>query len=301
MMRAGNSTRSVGETSVEITPLCFGCARLFSGNSTKASAKLIEAALRAGIRHFDTAPSYASEQSERVLGEVLAGVEDVTIATKFGLPYSVTAETGAMSLYRKALRPVLARTPRLKSGVLRVFQGIRKSTATPPERMVRKLSRDDIRRSFEGSVTRLKRDHIDIYLAHEPDQILINDDLAEILTDLQNSGGIGAFGRAWDRSVPAMEPFGQVIQSRFDPAAMPDKGHFRIFHGVLRHRHEGIGDGERRASAPKRLAAAMAQHPSSAVLFSASHPSQIDQITSGLPVFTAHAGLDQCDLKVPPS
>lgn len=298
-MPAGNNKRAVQGTAVEITRLCFGCARLFSGNSTTTSAKLIEAALRAGIRHFDTAPSYASEQSERVLGDVLAGVKDVTIATKFGLPYHVTTETGAMSLYRKALRPVLARTPRLKSGLLRIVQRTRQAAASPSERPVQKLSRDDIFRSFEGSLVRLKRDHIDIYLAHEPDQLLINDDLAEILTDLQNSGGIGAFGRAWDRSVPAMEPFGHVIQSRFDPAVVSDDGHFRIFHGVLRHNYDGGGDRDRRASASKRIAAAMAQYPSSAVLFSASHPSQIDEINVGLPVIPSYAGLVQRDLEVP--
>ena len=278
MTHLGQEKTAIAGTPVEITRLGFGCARLFSGSEAKASTKLIEAALRAGIRHFDTAPSYASEQSERVLGDVLAGVEDATVTTKFGLPYSAVGATGAMSLYRTALRPVLARAPALKSGLLNIMQRARRSTARSAERPLRKLSRDDVLRSFEGSLARLKRDYIDIYLAHEPDHLVIDDALTEILGELQANRQIGAFGRAWDRSVSSVEPFGQIVQCRYSADDVSDNAHVRIFHGALRHGHGE--DGNRKGRAPDRILAAIKRHPSSAVLFSASHPSQVHEIGS---------------------
>ena len=54
-------------TEVAISQIGFGCARVYGGHETKASARLIEAALTAGIRHFDTAPSYGFGESEFVL------------------------------------------------------------------------------------------------------------------------------------------------------------------------------------------------------------------------------------------
>lgn len=288
MTHLGRDKLSIAGTSIEITRLGFGCARLFNGRETKASTRLIEAALRAGIRHFDTAPSYASEQSERVLGEVLAGVEDATVTTKFGLPYEVAGTMGAMSFYRTALRPVLARAPGLKSGLLRIMRRTRPSPGGVPVRPLRRLSRDDVLRSVEGSLARLRRDFIDIYLAHEPDHLVVDAALAEILQELQSGGQIGAFGRAWDRSISPVEPFGQIAQSRATVGGVIDDDHFRIFHGALRHRHERMAGEDRNGRAADRIFATMTLHPTSAVLFSASHPSQIDEIDSGLSAIGAN-------------
>src|ERR1700752_3999575 len=48
------------------------------------TAKVVEAALEAGITHFDTAEMYGGGKSEEFLGRALGGRrDDVTIATKF--------------------------------------------------------------------------------------------------------------------------------------------------------------------------------------------------------------------------
>lgn len=50
----------------------------------RAAAAMVEACLDAGLRDFDTAYSYGGGASERMLGDLLRGVEGVRIATKAG-------------------------------------------------------------------------------------------------------------------------------------------------------------------------------------------------------------------------
>jgi aryl-alcohol dehydrogenase-like predicted oxidoreductase len=59
----------VAGSTVIISKIGFGCGRIYAGSEIRSSARLIEAALTAGIRHFDTAPMYGLGQSEDVLGE----------------------------------------------------------------------------------------------------------------------------------------------------------------------------------------------------------------------------------------
>ena len=48
----------VAGSTVIISKIGFGCGRIYAGSEIRSSARLIEAALTAGIRHFDTAPMY---------------------------------------------------------------------------------------------------------------------------------------------------------------------------------------------------------------------------------------------------
>src|SRR5262245_41098050 len=98
---------TVAGTDVTIARLGLGCARIFGGDELRSSARLVEAALRAGITHFDTAPSYGNGTSEAVLGEVLSGVNDATIATKIGIPRGDGQSSRARVVYRRMIRPWL--------------------------------------------------------------------------------------------------------------------------------------------------------------------------------------------------
>ena len=53
----------------------------------EAARATIAAAYAAGIRVFDTAPAYGAGHSERLLGQVLKGKDDVLISTKFGVAF----------------------------------------------------------------------------------------------------------------------------------------------------------------------------------------------------------------------
>lgn len=50
----------------------------------RAAAEMVEACLAAGVRDFDTAHGYGDGASERILGDLLRGVEGVRVATKAG-------------------------------------------------------------------------------------------------------------------------------------------------------------------------------------------------------------------------
>ena len=61
----------------------FGEDRYWGKQSHKDSVKTIQAALRGGIKHFDTARSYSNGRSEQITGQQLKkNREDVIIATK---------------------------------------------------------------------------------------------------------------------------------------------------------------------------------------------------------------------------
>ena len=65
---------------VEVPRVGLGTNRL-----TPAHVSFIREAVAAGVRHIDTAHLYSGGDSERALGEALAGGrEDVLVATKGG-------------------------------------------------------------------------------------------------------------------------------------------------------------------------------------------------------------------------
>ncbi|WP_420036362.1 aldo/keto reductase [Streptomyces sp. cg28] len=107
---------------------------LFEEVSEEAAAATVEAAARAGIRYFDTAPRYGHGQAERRLGRLLgpAGISHPVISTKTGW----------------LLRP--------------------KPDGSPGE-VVTDWTERGIRESLESSLSRLGRDSVDILYLHDPD------------------------------------------------------------------------------------------------------------------------------------
>ena len=75
---------------------CWGMSDAYGPADDKQSLATIEAALAAGIRHFDTADVYGNGHNETLLGRALAGRRrDVFLATKFGF---VGDEHGQVSI-----------------------------------------------------------------------------------------------------------------------------------------------------------------------------------------------------------
>jgi hypothetical protein len=256
---------------------------MFGGTEARSSAHLIEVALKCGIRHFDTAPSYSHGQSEEILGSALAGVPDVTIATKVGVIAPPGGPRRWSTLYRRIARPVLARTPRLKSLLLR---GLSSEAETQADQIRRRLMKDEILTSLEQSLKRLKRDSVDLLLIHEPDGIIIDEAVHGEFLELQRQRRVKAFGLAWGRAVFDVPPFGQIVQSRYVDEVRPASGvgtksalavPTRLFHGVLRYsgarqrRSNGEGPGHRIRHVLENL-------PDAGVVFSASAAAQIADI-----------------------
>jgi Aldo/keto reductase family len=270
---------TIPNSSVAISRLGFGCARIFGGRELRNAATLIEAAIRCGVGHFDTAPSYGSES---VLGEVLGDARDITIATKIGIPRRTrersVARTAFGPMYRSTLRPLLARVPALKSRLLRLAA---KSAPANAPILKRQIHRDEVLRELDESLRRLRRTTIDLYLLHEPEAIEITDELREVFMSLQKDGVIKAFGLAFGSHPAEPVSFGTVVQCRLpdDFSALPRGGTARIYHGAIRFGLQSREEDGTHPSAGRFIAQALTKRPAAAIIFSASSQHQIRQIS----------------------
>jgi aryl-alcohol dehydrogenase-like predicted oxidoreductase len=89
-------TRPIGSLQVSVVGL--GCNNFGGRVDAAGAAKVVHAALDAGITLFDTADVYGRGLSEEYLGAALKGARDeVIIATKFGHPMTDDDTTGGAS------------------------------------------------------------------------------------------------------------------------------------------------------------------------------------------------------------
>ncbi len=153
------ATRALGASGIEVSPIAWGMWRLTENGRTVAeAAKLVHAALDAGITFLDTADIYGFDgqggfgDAEALLGEVLA------------------AEPGLRD------RMVLA----TKGGIL------------PP--LPYDQSADYLRAAIDASLTRLKADHVDLWQIHRPDILAHPQETARVLDDAMASGKIRSLG-----------------------------------------------------------------------------------------------------------
>lgn len=123
---------------------------------------LIREAVEEGCTFFDTAECYGTpgdpHHNEKLIGEALAPIRDeVVIATKFGLGFD------------------------LNDG--KVNHGL-----VPDARP------DAMRKSVEGSLKRLKTDHIDMYYQHRQDPNVSVEEVASVMADLIREGKVLHWG-----------------------------------------------------------------------------------------------------------
>lgn len=82
--------RTLGRTGIKVSPFCLGAMTFGSWYNPDhdESARVIHAALDAGINFVDTADVYSAGESEEIVGEALSGGrrDDVVLATKFHAP-----------------------------------------------------------------------------------------------------------------------------------------------------------------------------------------------------------------------
>lgn len=244
-------------TRVHVPRLGFGCAQLFGGWEKRASARLLETALEAGIRHFDTAPSYAFGSAEPLLGEVLQGVDGVVVTTKCGIPHPPEIRIPGRVLARRQVRRIGARVP----GLGYLVQRMRGAPAPYPDggRAQRHLLSEEIEASLERSRRNLRGRAIDILLVHDADQFVLDDALLDRLERLRREGQFGAFGLCYGRPQPDAPAFGHVVQSAYPPDVSSLAGSMhRQYYGVLRPVRPGEPAHDRLARARSLLLAGSA-------------------------------------------
>lgn len=210
--------RALGRTGIRTTELGMGCSRLGSllvaGGRAQAE-RAVAAALDQGIRFFDTADIYGQGDSERLLGRVLAraGVP-VTVATKAG--YILPAPAWALRLAKPALRLLT-----------RVKGEVRRSVATRrAQGFPQRFDANHLRRALHGSLKRLGRDRIDVFLLHNPPIDAATDGLWDFVERARRAGDLRCFGisctTAYDGRPWLDHPAVEVVQVAAGPGNAPD-------------------------------------------------------------------------------
>ena len=156
-------TRFLGKDKLEVSSIglgCMGFTQSYPPYLPKDEAiSVIRQAVEAGVTFFDTAEVYGPYTNEELVGEALEPYRDkVVIATKFG--YDI--ENNKMDA---AGRPIaLSSNPKV------------------------------IRRAVEGSLKRLRTDHIDLYYQHRVDLDTPIEEVAQTVQDLIKEGKVLHWG-----------------------------------------------------------------------------------------------------------
>lgn len=177
---------TLANTGITISRIGFGCASLTAHNDRAKAISVLNAALDAGITHFDTARLYGMGHSESILGEFIRDKRDrVTITTKFGMEAKPNALTGNRQLV--GMVKSIVRKSSLLNKVVR--RGMRGGPATG------KFSPEDARQSLETSLRELGTSHVDFFMLHccalEQAQ---REDLIAFLESCVKAGTVRAFG-----------------------------------------------------------------------------------------------------------
>jgi aryl-alcohol dehydrogenase-like predicted oxidoreductase len=177
-------TRTLGG-GLRVSAIGFGCMGMSMSYGPSPERPLMIGLLRAavdrGVTFFDTAEVYGPHTNEELVGEALAPVRDqVVLATKFGFHLDPT------------------RTP--------PYSGL----DSRPER---------IREAVEGSLGRLRTDHIDLLYQHRVDPDVPIEDVAGAVRDLIAAGKVRHFGlseaaAATIRRAHAVQPV-TAVQSEY--------------------------------------------------------------------------------------
>lgn len=156
--------RILGKQGLEVSAVGLGCMGFTQSYppypDRKESIATLREAVELGVAFFDTAEVYSAFKNEELVGEALEPVRDkVVIATKFG--YDLVS----MPDLNTSARPV--------------------SLSSKPA---------TIRKTVEGSLRRLRTDHIDLYYQHRVDPDTPIEEVADTVASLIKEGKVLHWG-----------------------------------------------------------------------------------------------------------
>ena len=173
----------IASTGVSVTQLGLGGAPFggvplgggyFGRTASDTVLEIVRRAHQLGIKYFDTAPLYGSGRSEVRYGRALEGIDrsGYVISTKVG----------------RVLKPLPGGTSASESP-----DGFADHYA------INTWKRDDVLRSIDDSLTRLRTDRVEIIFVHDPDvedfgERQAIEEAFPTLIDLKSQGVIGAIG-----------------------------------------------------------------------------------------------------------
>lgn len=258
-----------------VSCLGLGCARLDGRIGLRRSTQLLETALELGINYFDVAAAYGT--AEEALGSVIGNSSEVVIATKVGPPRPPYNST--KMLLKTIVRPFLDRTVQLKAM-------LKKAVTTPAPAVSRPrydFSQGAIERSLEESLKRLRRDRVDVFLAHEPNRLDLIPEIEATFKSLVERRLASAYGVGIGASEDQWAPFGSIWQSGWPGEKISDykRDVTYLFHGVLRHAPKDQF-GRPLASAAELIRAARRATPNSVLIVSASTPDRLRELVKAV-------------------
>lgn len=158
--------RTLGLSGLRVSAVGLGCMGMSHGyglpSDKREMEQLLADAVDMGYTMFDTAEIYGTPEdphaNEELLGEALQQCRNhIILATKFGLTFDDTYGEG-------------------------------------PDPLIPDSSPRAIRRAVEGSLRRLRTDHIDLYYQHRIDPAVEPETVAEVMADLIREGKILHWG-----------------------------------------------------------------------------------------------------------
>ena len=292
----GRSTSNLG----------FGCGGLLRLPTARSRDDLLRTVVEEGITHFDLARMYGSGEAEGIVGSSLKSFRDrITLATKFGLPY--TTPTRSSLKIQSLAKWILNKSPALKDKIrkLRSPSAPSANQPTSPNR----YSIEEMEKSLGLSLSQLQTDRVDLLFLHAPGiHDIIAGNMAGALQEKKAAGKIGAFGISGYRA--ELEYFlqtrpdvcGDAIQSHFsvlqngpesEPLRHAFTGMFGVIDGPLQQLHDhlsrnknfthswsdklGIDLKVRENGGIILLAIALTLNPQGVVLFFTSNPQRFRQ------------------------
>jgi len=154
---AGMTYRQLGNSGLTVSTVGLGCNQIGRRLDLADTRAVVDAAIDSGITLFDAADVYGTPQGkcEELLGQALESRRDgIILATKFGMP------AGDMTMPAHEARG----------------------------------SRRYIRASIEGSLRRLRTDHVDLYQLHRPDPLTPIEETLAVLDEVVREGKVRYIG-----------------------------------------------------------------------------------------------------------
>ena len=172
--------RKFGKTGLTVSEIGMGTwelgGREWGDIGEKEAVDLLRYAFEKGVTFYDTADQYGGGRAERLLGEAFSALGDrVFIATKLG--YELDSD-GWIS----------------QGGEVPAFNA----------------SHDYIRKAVEGSLTRLKKDIIDIYQFHGPPPAEVWDEAFDAMEELKAKGKIRFYGLCLGNEAQALKAIAET-------------------------------------------------------------------------------------------
>jgi aryl-alcohol dehydrogenase-like predicted oxidoreductase len=151
--------RELGTSGLRVSAIglrCMGMTWAYGATDEQESIATLHRAIELGVTFLDTAETYGPYTNEQLLGRALAGRrDDVVLATKFG---------------------------------------VRREQGADPNQRVVDGSPENVRRSIEGSLTRLGTDHVDLYYQHRVDPNVPIEETVGALSELVSEGKVRYLG-----------------------------------------------------------------------------------------------------------